>query len=184
MVFPFSLSPWVLCTQSSSLNTLAAVTLECKLIKLCLYLVLGKAGFFSMLGLVCVALLYTILVTRAPRRDFLWLRCERHAMVYSGGAWERGFREHLCVPPVCKSFNGANALTARANFPGATDDFLFCLSQRKVRHSFPRWCCMGFRVSHLFRSMLVSSFPSSYGESHCPAFQVCCSHKVDSRFAG
>lgn len=68
--FPLPLSPWVLCTQSSSLGKLAAMTLECKLIKLRLYLVLGKADF-SMSGLVCVALLYIILVTRDTRRDFM-----------------------------------------------------------------------------------------------------------------
>lgn len=93
----------MLCTQSSSLSKLAAITLECKLIKLCLYLVLGKVDFFSMLGLVCVALLYTILVTRDTPRNFMWLCCERHAVVEKE-AWERELRD-LGVPPVCKSFN-------------------------------------------------------------------------------
>lgn len=99
----------MLCTQYSGLSMLAAMTLECKLIKLCLYLVLGKADFFHMLGLVCVALLHTILVTRDTRRNFMWLCCERHAVVEKE-AWEREFRD-LCVPPVCKSFSRTQMLS-------------------------------------------------------------------------
>lgn len=56
------------------------MTLECKLIKLCLYLVLGKVVPRprprsplppAPLGLVYVALLYAILVTRDTERDFM-----------------------------------------------------------------------------------------------------------------
>lgn len=78
------------------------MTVECKLIKLCLYLVLGKVDF-SMSGLVCVALLYIILVTRDTRRDFTKLCCEGHAEKKVEEAQEREFRD-LCVPPACKSF--------------------------------------------------------------------------------
>lgn len=45
-----------------------------------------------MLGLVCVALLYTIPVTRDTRRNFMWSCCESHAVVEKE-AWEREFRD-------------------------------------------------------------------------------------------
>lgn len=76
-----------------------------------------------MLGLVCVALLYTILVTRAPRRDLGSCTVKGMPWYKVEEAWERNSED---TSVFYQHVNHFTDLTVKVNFLGAVDS-LFCL---------------------------------------------------------
>lgn len=97
----------------------------------------------------------------------MWRRRERRAVVEREEAWEREFMGHPWAPPAWKPFNRTQMVYWESQLPWSSGLPLLSMSQRKVRHSIPRCCQIGFCVE-FFRTMLFSSYLGSDKESSHP----------------